>query len=255
MKYIRAKHMDFVFWAVLAGDRVKVLEKAPYLGLSYTGLELNFLDVTLLAPCEPSKIVAVGKNYYDHAMELGGEAPKQPIIFIKPSTTVNHPDCEIPYPDTSKRVDYECELAFVIKKEAYRVKKEEANNYIFAYTCLNDVTARDIQNIDGQWTRSKSFNGFAPIGPWLTDELDPSDVKVETRLNGEIKQISRTSKFMWGIPELLEFITDCMTLNPGDVVTTGTPAGIGPMLPGDVVEVEIEGIGVLRNRVIKRPAL
>lgn len=252
MKYIRAKKGQDIFWAVLSGENVKVLKNAPYFGVSYSGEVYALSDVMLLAPCEPSKIIAVGKNYYDHAVELGGDAPDHPIIFMKPLTAVNNPDGEIQYPDSSKRVDYECELAFVIKKEAYHVKREGALDYVFAYTCLNDVTARDIQRLDGQWTRAKSFNGFAPIGPWLTDEVDPSDLKVETRLNGEIKQSSRTSKFMWSIAELIEFITDCMTLYPGDVVTTGTPAGIGPMRPGDVVEVEVEGIGVLRNHVVQR---
>jgi len=252
VKYIRVKKGQDVFWAVLSGDKVNVLKNAPYFGINYSGQVLSLSEVTLLAPCEPSKIVAVGQNYRDHVLELGHEIPDHPIIFIKPPTAVNDPEGKIMLPDTSKRVDYEGELAFVIKKDAYRVKRESAFDFVFAYTCLNDVTARDLQSLDGQWSRAKSFDSFSPIGPCLVDGLDPLNLKVETRLNGELKQSSRTGEFIFDIPCLIEFITDCMTLKAGDVVTTGTPMGVGPMKSGDVVEVEIEGIGVLKNHAVER---
>lgn len=251
MKFIRAEYKQRIFWAELSGCNAKVLAQAPYLGLQYTGESYDFSTLKLLAPCEPSKIVAVGKNYRDHALELGSNVPDHPILFIKPETTVNNPFDGIVYPTVSNRVDYEAELALVIGKTAKKVKKADAKDYIFAYTCLNDVTARDIQTEDGQWTRAKSFDGFAPIGPWLVDDIDPSDLKVESRVNGETKQSASTSLFLWNVYELLEFITECMTLKPGDVVTTGTPAGIGPMTVGDTVEIEIENIGILRNKIVE----
>ncbi|MDD4715867.1 MAG: fumarylacetoacetate hydrolase family protein, partial [Oscillospiraceae bacterium] len=210
---------------------------------------LPFQGAVLLAPCTPTKIVCVGKNYFDHAMELGDTTPEHPILFLKGPNTLNRPEGSVKAPPFVRRLDYEGELAFVIRKRAKDVLPEEAREYILGYTCLNDVTARDVQADDVQWTRAKTMDGFAPVGPLVTDELDPSDLKVETRLNGVARQSSRTSKMMWGIPQLISFITASMTLMPGDVVATGTPAGIGPMIPGDVVEVDIQGIGILRNTV------
>ena len=171
-------------------------------------------------------------------------------MFLKGPNTLNRPGGPVHAPDFVQRLDYEGELAIVIKKRAKDVKEENFSDYVLGYTCLNDVTARDIQRLDGQWTRGKGMDGFCPVGPWVVDDLDPSDLKVETRLNGEVRQSGRTSQFLHAVPELLAFITSAMTLEPGDVVATGTPAGIGPMLPGDTVEIEIEGIGVLRSRVI-----
>jgi 2-keto-4-pentenoate hydratase/2-oxohepta-3-ene-1,7-dioic acid hydratase in catechol pathway len=205
----------------------------------------------LLAPAEPTKIVAVGKSYREHAEEMSEGTPETPVLFLKPTTALNRPDGEIILPRLSRRVDYEAELAFVIGKAARHVPPEAAGDYIFGYTCFNDVTARDIQKGDGQWTRGKGFDGFAPVGPWLVTGLEVSDLAVTARLNGEIKQSGRTSQLMWPIPALLAFITACMTLLPGDLVTTGTPAGVGPMRAGDVVEVEVEKIGVLRNTAVE----
>ena len=249
MKYIRFLRDGIPCWGVVEGERVRSLAHAPYEMLSYDGGVCKLSDCTLLPPCTPSKIVCLGKNYYDHAVEMNEGIPEHPILFLKSPNTLNRHEGRISAPDFVQRLDYEGELAFVIKREAKNVKAKDWEGYILGYTCLNDVTARDIQKGDGQWTRGKCMDGFAPIGPWVTDEVDPSDLLVETRLNEKTVQSGRTSRFMTDIPHMLEFITASMTLEPGDVVSTGTPAGIGPMKPGDVVEVEVEGIGVLRNYV------
>ncbi len=237
-------------WGVLQGDTVRTLSQAPYEGVFYDGGNLPLAQCRLLAPCEPTKIVCVGKNYLDHALEMGGVVPEAPVLFLKGPNTVNCHEGQVHAPGFVQRLDYEGELALVVGKRAKDVKASDFAEYVLGYTCLNDVTARDIQKGDGQWTRGKGMDGFAPIGPWLTDEVDGADLKLETRLNGKTVQSARTSLFMHSLGELMEFITAAMTLEPGDVVTTGTPAGIGSMVPGDVVEVEIEGIGVLRNRVV-----
>nr|WP_279280009.1 fumarylacetoacetate hydrolase family protein [Pseudoflavonifractor sp. 524-17] len=204
----------------------------------------------MLAPCEPSKILCVGKNYYDHAVEMGEGVPDRPILFLKGPNTINHPEGQIHAPNFVQRLDYEGELAFVIKRRAKEIQPEKFMDYILGYTCLNDVTARDVQKSDGQWSRGKGMDGFAPVGPIVTDEVDGGDLAIQTRLNGTVVQSSRTSRFMHKIPQLLAFITQSITLEPGDLVTTGTPSGIGPMAPGDTVEVEIEGIGILRNYIV-----
>ena len=194
--------------------------------------------------------MCVGKNYYDHAVEMGEGVPEQPILFLKAPNTLNHPEGTVHAPTFVGRLDYEGELAFVIRRRAKDVKAENFADYILGYTCLNDVTARDVQKGDGQWTRGKSMDGFAPLGPVVTDEVDPAALAIETRLNGTVVQQGNTSQFMTAVPQLLEFITASMTLEPGDVVTTGTPAGVGPMAPGDTVEVTVQGIGTLRNHII-----
>ena len=249
MKLVRIDREGKVVWGALEGDEVLTLDKAPYEELSFDGGRLPLAECRLLAPCEPTKIICVGKNYYDHAVEMGEGVPDRPILFIKAPNTVNRPEGEVSAPAFVERLDYEGELAFVVKKRAKNVKAAQYADYILGYTCLNDVTARDVQKSDGQWSRGKSMDGFAPIGPLVTDEVDGSDLKIETRLNGETVQSSRTSPFMTKLPALRECITASMTLEPGDVVTTGTPAGIGAMKPGDVVEVEIEGIGILRTYI------
>jgi 2-keto-4-pentenoate hydratase/2-oxohepta-3-ene-1,7-dioic acid hydratase in catechol pathway len=208
-------------------------------------------DVRLLSPCLPSKVVAVGLNYRDHAEEMGLAMPEEPILFLKPSTSVIGPGDMIVLPPQSTRVDYEAELAIVISKSAKNVPREKAHEYILGLTCLNDVTARDLQSKDGQWTRAKGFDTFCPIGPWIDTEIDGSDLKIELVLNGETKQESRTSNLIFNSAKLVEFISAVMTLHPGDVIATGTTSGIGPMGPGDTVEVRIEGIGSLVNRTMK----
>ncbi|MEQ2455195.1 fumarylacetoacetate hydrolase family protein [Flavonifractor hominis] len=250
MKYVKLLRNETPVWGVLQGDVVRTLARPPFDGIFYDGETLPLVACHLLAPCEASKIVCVGKNYYDHAVEMGEEVPEHPILFLKAANTINRPEGEVHAPAFVERLDYEGELAFVIRRRAKNVKAENFAYYILGYTCLNDITARDIQKKDGQWTRGKSMDGFAPIGPLVTDEVDPSDLAVETRLNGTVVQSGRTSQFMTRIPQLLEFITSAMTLEPGDVVTTGTPAGVGPVNPGDIVDVEIQGIGTLRSHII-----
>ncbi len=213
-----------------------------------SGEILNIEDVELLAPCQPSKIICVGLNYMSHATEFKMPIPEEPILFIKPPSAVLAPGEEIIYPSSSKQVDYEGELAVVIGKRCKAVTADEADKYILGYTCFNDVTARDLQKKDGQWTRAKSFDTFAPFGPWIA-KIDPSNADIQTRVNGTIKQKSNTSDLIFSVPMLVEFISNIMTLEPGDVIATGTPSGVGPLQKGDVVEVEVEGIGVLKNSV------
>ena len=212
------------------------------------GEVLAIEDVELLAPCCPSKIVCVGLNYVEHANELKMKLPDEPILFLKPPSAVIGPGAEIVLPQSSQRVDYEGELGVVIGKRCKAIAADEAKKYILGYTCFNDVTARDLQQKDGQWTRAKSFDTFAPFGPWIAS-IDPANADIETRVNGEVKQSSNTSDLIFGVPKLIEFISQVMTLEPGDVIATGTPPGVGRLEKGDMVEVEIKGIGVLKNRV------
>lgn len=199
---------------------------------------------------KPSKIIAVGLNYRDHASELKMALPKNPIIFLKPPTSVVGDGDEIIYPANVGELHYEAELAVVIGKKARNVKKEDAAKYIKGYTCGNDVTARDQQRSDGQWTRSKSYDTFCPLGPKVVTGIDPDDLMIKLYLNGEVRQSSSTSNMVFGVSELVSFISGIMTLLPGDVILTGTPVGVGEMKRGDTVEVEIEGIGRLRNKVV-----
>jgi len=217
-------------------------------GIVSGGEVLALEDVELLAPSQPSKIVCVGLNYTEHAKELKMQLPSEPVLFLKPPSAVLAPGKEIVYPQSSQQLDFEGELGVVIGKRCKSVPAADADGYILGYTCFNDVTARDLQNKDGQWTRSKSFDTFAPFGPWIA-KIDPSNVDIQTRVNGVVRQRSNTSDLIFGIPDLLEFISAIMTLEPGDVIATGTPPGVGPMSRGDRVEVEIEGIGVLENIV------
>jgi 2-keto-4-pentenoate hydratase/2-oxohepta-3-ene-1,7-dioic acid hydratase in catechol pathway len=200
-------------------------------------------------PCRPSKIIAIGVNYRSHALEMGHELPTEPKLFMKPPSAVIGPGAVIRCPPMAARVDYEGELAVVIGRKARNVPIEGALDYVLGYTCFNDVTARDLQKKDGQWTRAKSFDTFAPVGPAIVTGLDPSDLIVESHVNGERRQSSSTADLVFPVPELLHFISRVMTLLPGDIVATGTPAGIGPLSPGDRVEVRIEGVGSLVNVV------
>lgn len=211
----------------------------------------NFEKIRILPPCLPTKLIAVGLNYKDHAEEMGKTPPEDPMLFLKPATAVIGHGEEIVYPNhMSKRVDYEGELAVVIGKKARMVKMDEAGEFIFGYTCINDVTARDLQAKDIQFTRGKGFDTFAPIGPFIETELDPNNLEIKTFLNGELKQHSNTSNLIFKVHKLVNFISEIMTLLPGDIIATGTPSGISPMNRGDRVEVEIEGIGKLSNTVV-----
>jgi 2-keto-4-pentenoate hydratase/2-oxohepta-3-ene-1,7-dioic acid hydratase in catechol pathway len=233
---------------------VAVLDSDPlYRPVQLTGERVPLADVRLLAPVIPrSKVVCVGRNYAAHASELGHAVPKQPLIFLKPNTAVIGPRDGIVYPGQTQNLHFEGELAVVIGRICRDLPPERANEVIFGYTVANDVTARDLQESDGQWARAKGFDTFCPLGPWITTELDTSDLAVTTTLNGETKQSGRTSEFIFDIPAVLAYITSFTTLLPGDVVLTGTPAGVGPMLPGDEVAVSIDGIGTLTNKVIQR---
>ena len=210
-------------------------------------------DVRLLAPVIPrSKVVCVGKNYADHAAEMGGEVPSEPIIFIKPNTSVIGPNELIQWPSTSERIDHEAELAVVISKICKEVPREKAQDVIFGYTLANDVTARDLQKKDGQWSRAKGFDTFCPLGPWIDTEFKPGSQLVTAQVDGELKQSAPLSDMVFNVPFIIEFVTKVMTLLPGDVILTGTPSGIGPMNAGGEVVVSIEGLGSLRNRVSRR---
>lgn len=243
IKIGRFKKGDEVFFGYLIGDVV--------ITMGETYLERHSLeDLKILPPCVPSKIIGVGLNYRDHAEELKMPIPDEPLIFLKPNTAVIGHEDYILLPPESSEVHYEGELALVVGKELYRPRSyREAEEAILGYTCFNDVTARDLQRKDGQWTRSKSFNTFAPIGPFIVRDLDPTNLSIQTRLNGNVVQSSSTRELIFKPVELLYRISQIMTLLPGDVIATGTPFGVGPLKAGDVVEVEIEGIGLLRNYV------
>ncbi len=234
---VRFRSNGRVYGGSLEGERI------------VSGGEIYSLDdVELLSPSQPSKIVCIGLNYREHANELKMKLPDEPIIFLKPPSAVLDPGKEIIYPASSMRVDYEGELGVMIGKRCKNIDAKDYKDYVLGYTCFNDVTARDLQQKDGQWTRAKSFDTFAPFGPWIA-KIDPLDSDIQTRVNGEVKQKSNTSDLIFDVPKLIKFISGVMTLMPGDVIATGTPPGVGPLQKGDVVEVEIEGIGVLKNSV------
>jgi 2-keto-4-pentenoate hydratase/2-oxohepta-3-ene-1,7-dioic acid hydratase in catechol pathway len=217
------------------------------------GATYRLAEVRLLPPCWPTKIVCVGRNYREHAAELGNAPPTEPLIFLKPvSALAAHGDAVL-YPAISARVDYEGELGVVIGRRARHVKREDAAEYVRGYTCLNDVTARDLQQKDGQWTRAKGFDTFCPVGPWMVprDEVRFDELRVRTFLDGQKRQDASVLEMIFPVSRIIEFVTEVMTLEPGDLIATGTPAGIGPMQAGSVVRVEIEGLGALENRVVK----
>lgn len=214
------------------------------------GREYEMDKVTVLPPCKPTKIVCVGLNYKDHAAEMKDRIPDEPVLFLKPPSSVIGHGGHIVYPPQSRQVDYEAELGVVIGKRARHVKAEHAKDYIQGYTCFNDVTARDLQKKDVQWTRAKSFDTFSPVGPFIVTDIDPTNLAVQSRLNGEVKQSSNTSNMMFDVYRLVEFISGVMTLEHDDVIATGTPSGIGPMKKGDVIEIEIEKVGTLGNKIV-----
>lgn len=235
--------------AIVEGDTIRVLEGTFFDRPVPTGEEIPLDDVHLLAPVLPSKILGVGKNYLAHAPEPGAPVPEEPRLFLKPSTAVIGPGDPIPLPSISHQVEFEGELAVVMARPARHVRAEDAGRYILGHTIANDVTLRDLQKPDEQWARAKGFDGSCPLGPWIETDLDPGDVFIQTRLNGEPRQQATTADMVFGVATLIEAVTAFMTLLPGDVIITGTPEGAGTLEPGDLVEVDVDGIGVLANPV------
>jgi 2-keto-4-pentenoate hydratase/2-oxohepta-3-ene-1,7-dioic acid hydratase in catechol pathway len=249
VRLVRFRFSDRIATGVVEDDVVQPLQGTFFEEPFPTGEEIPVADVRLLAPVIPSKIVAVARNNPAHAAELGNAVPAHPMLFFKPATSVIGPGDPIPIPQGSERVDHEAELAAVIGRLCRRVTEEEAPKYVLGYTCANDVTARDWQQADGQWARAKGSDGFCPLGPWIETELDASDAAVVARVNGDERQRGRTSDFVFSPAALISFISRSITLLPGDVVLTGTPSGVGPLVPGDRVEVEVDGLGILENTV------
>jgi 2-keto-4-pentenoate hydratase/2-oxohepta-3-ene-1,7-dioic acid hydratase in catechol pathway len=256
MRILRYRYKHLSHWGVLEGKtKVRRLKAPPFPDINPGKEILDYSKLQILPPVKPSKIVLVGLNYKKHAEELGMDIPDNPVIFFKPVTTLIADKDDIIYPKALDRVDYEAELALVIKKKAKYVKIKEAEDYILGYTCLNDITARNIQKQETQWSRAKSYDTFCPVGPWIETEVNPKDLKIESYLNGCLKQRSRTSDFIFPVSYIVSFVTSIMTLNPGDIISTGTPEGIGPMDSGDKIEVVIEGVGRLINKVVREDNL
>ena len=251
MRLVRFRHGDRIATgAVESGsEEIRILRGTFFEDPLPTGETVPLGDVLLLAPVLPSKMVCVGKNYAAHAVEFGMDVPEEPLLFLKPSTAVIGPGDPIRLLPISRRIDYEGELAVVMGRLARGVRAEDAFKFILGYTCANDVTLRDLEKTDDQWARAKGFDGSAPLGPWIETDLDPNDAIVRTRLNGEIRQQASTSEMVFGVATLIEYITVFMTLLPGDVLLTGTPEGVGMLADRDVVEVEVEGVGMLRSEV------
>ncbi len=256
MRLARIASQDGVAFVTVDGpvgaERAREIADHPFGTPTYTGRAWPLADTRLLAPILPSKVVAVGRNYADHAAELGNDLPSVPLIFLKPSTSVIGPSVPIQLPASSSQVDFEGELAVVIGRPCRDVKAENASSVILGYTVANDVTARDQQRADGQFTRAKGYDTFCPLGPWIETELDPADLAVMTELDDATVQDGRTSDMVFAVAEIIEFVSAIMTLLPGDVLLTGTPAGAGPMVAGQSVSVTVEGIGTLTNPVNAR---
>lgn len=253
MKYLRAMFSGELVEGITEGlETVREIKGDIFSEYEFSGREFSFADLEkFLTPVQPSKIVAVGLNYRAHAEETGMKIPDEPLLFLKPSSSaIAHGESIIYPPSMTERVDYEAELGIVIGKKCRNVLPEKANDHILGYTCFNDVTARDLQSRDGQWTRAKSFDTFAPFGPWVAMGIDPSNLDIRLVQNETVVQHSSTSDFIFKIPFVVSYISRIMTLNPGDVIATGTPSGIGPVSIGDVLKVQIENIGELVNKVI-----
>ena len=249
MRILRYRGESGPAWGILADGTVHALDGDPY-GECSAGRPVGRLDeAELLAPCEPRKVICVGLNYAAHAAETGMAAPEFPMFFLKPHTAIANPGDPIRLPSISDHVEHECELVVVIGRRARNVSEAEALDHVLGYTCGNDVSARDWQRRESQWFRGKGFDGFFPFGPWIETGLDPSDLAISTRVNGEVRQSASTSDLIFNVPNLVADASRTVTLLPGDVIATGTPAGVGPIRDGDVVEIEIGGIGVLSNPV------
>ena len=252
MKIVRIRLEDNeIAYGAVEPEGIRVHQGSPFVAWEPTETLLPFSDAQLLAPVFPTKIVAVGRNYVEHASERNSEVPDEPLIFLKPSTSVIGPGQPIVLPPEAERVDHEAELAIVVGKVSRRVKAEDASAHIIGYTAANDVSARNLQAKDGQWARAKGFDSFCPLGPALETELDPIGLSITCAVNGEVKQDGNTEDMVFGVGEIFEFVTGVMTMLPGDVILTGTPGGIGPIVAGDFVDVSIERIGSLTNPVVK----
>jgi len=250
VKICRFEYKGQAFKGIVEDNEIRITQNENSEYCTAIGKMMPIEKVRLLAPVKPGKVIAVGLNYLAHIDEMGHEnRPDDPVLFIKSSSSVIGPDDEIIYPKESSRVDHEAELGVVIGRQCDNVSADDAKKYIYGYTCLNDVTARDLQRKDGQWTRGKGFRTFCPIGPYVETEIDPSNVRVQAILNGEVKQDSNTSLLITSVYELISYISGIMTLMPGDIIATGTPNGVGPMNIGDTIEVTIEGIGTLKNTI------
>jgi 2-keto-4-pentenoate hydratase/2-oxohepta-3-ene-1,7-dioic acid hydratase in catechol pathway len=244
---------DELSYGVLEGEAVALLSSHPFGPFEPDGRVLRVEDVRLLAPVLPSKVVAVGRNYAEHVREMGGDAPpSEPMVFLKPSTSVIGPGEPIALPWQSERVEHEAELAVVIGRLCRDVPEDRVADVVLGYTCANDVTARDLQRADGQWGRAKGFDTFCPLGPWIETAFDPEDAAIECQVNGESRQSGSTGDMVHSVTELVAWISSVMTLLPGDVILTGTPAGVSAITAGDVVRVTIDGIGTLENPVVDR---
>lgn len=250
MRFARFFCQKKISWGLVEFDQIRVLRGSPFKRWEATEQLVPLAKVALLPPSIPSKVVCVGLNYKDHARELGMTLPEEPLLFLKPPSSVIGHGQKIVYPRESKQVDYEAELAVVIKEKIKKGSENKVNSKILGYTCGNDVTARDLQRKDGQWTRAKSFDTFCPLGPFLAVDLDPSNLGIKLTVNREIRQSSSTKEMIFSVSQLVSFISVVMTLNPGDVIMTGTPFGVGSLRIGDVVSVEIEEIGILANEVV-----
>ncbi|MFN8172806.1 MAG: fumarylacetoacetate hydrolase family protein [Candidatus Nanopelagicales bacterium] len=253
MRICRVAVGDELSYGVLEGEAVALLSSHPFGPFEPDGRVLRVEDVRLLAPVLPSKVVAVGRNYAEHVREMGGDAPpSEPMVFLKPSTSVIGPGEPIALPWQSERVEHEAELAVVIGRLCRDVPEDRVADVVLGYTCANDVTARDLQRADGQWGRAKGFDTFCPLGPWIETAFDPEDAAIECQVNGESRQSGSTGDMVHSVTELVAWISSVMTLLPGDVILTGTPAGVSAITAGDVVRVTIDGIGTLENPVVDR---
>jgi 2-keto-4-pentenoate hydratase/2-oxohepta-3-ene-1,7-dioic acid hydratase in catechol pathway len=252
VRIARIAHPQGVAFVAVHGEEAAEIAEHPFGTPTFTGRKWPLADVRLLAPILPTKIIGIGRNYADHAAELGNEVPAEPLVFLKPNTSVVGPNVEIKIPAASERVDFEGELAVIIGQPCREVSKAKAMSVVMGYTIANDVTARDLQKKDVQFTRAKGFDTFCPMGPFIETEFDPSDVRVVTELDGEVKQDGRTSLMVHDIPSLIAYVSGIMTLLPGDVILTGTPAGVGPMRAGQTVSVTVDGLGTLTNPVANR---
>ena len=237
-------------WFALEGDRARRFDGSPFEGARLGSIEIPWSAADLRAPVRPSKIVCVGRNYAAHAKELGNDVPKEPLLFFKPPSSVIGPGGAVVLPKESERVEHEAELGVVIGRRIRRVAREHAMTAVYGYTCVCDVTARDLQKKDGQWTRAKGFDTFCPVGPWIETELDPADLAVKCVVDGAERQSGRTSQMIFDIATLISYVSAAMTLEPGDLVVTGTPEGVGPLAPGNKVVVSVEGIGELGFGVV-----